>query len=130
MSIKVLGDVSDSDVVLEELKIPTDVSELNKLEREVGIGVGSAATLSNSPATATLPTYAVKLAFSPHWRHILYVTFPRELIVFDLQYETALSHSSLPRGCGKFLDVLPDPSMELVYCAHLDGRLSAWRRKE
>ncbi|CAI9298397.1 unnamed protein product [Lactuca saligna] len=130
LSIKVLGDVSESDVVLEELKIPTDVSELNKLEREVGIGVGSATTLNNSPATATFPTYAVKLVFSPHWRHILYVTFPRELIVFDLQYETALSRSSLPRGCGKFLDVLPDPSMELVYCAHLDGRLSAWRRKE
>ncbi|KAL4574582.1 hypothetical protein LXL04_021416 [Taraxacum kok-saghyz] len=130
LSIKVLGDVSESDVVLEELRIPTDVTELNRLEREVGIGVGSAGAVNNSPATATFPTYAVKLAFSPHWRHILYVTFPRELVVFDLQYETALSRSGLPRGCGKFLDVLPDPGTELVYCAHLDGRLSAWRRKE
>ncbi|XP_024968119.1 WD repeat-containing protein 11-like [Cynara cardunculus var. scolymus] len=130
LSIKVQGDVSESDVVLEEFQIATDASELNKLEREGGISVGSAGTVTNSPATALFPTYSVKLAFSPHWRHILYVIFPRELVVFDMQYETALSRASLPRGCGKFLDVLPDPSMELVFCAHLDGRLSAWRRKE
>ncbi|KAI3781932.1 hypothetical protein L2E82_11960 [Cichorium intybus] len=61
--------------------------------------------------------------------HLLLAAGDRQ-VVFDLQYETALSRSNLPRGCGKFLDVLPDPSMELVYCAHLDGRLSAWRRKE
>lgn len=83
-----------------------------------------------SPASATFPTYIGKLAFSPHWKHILFVTFPRELIVFDLQYETTLSSAGLPRGCGKFLDVLPDPNLELLCCAHLDGKLSTWRRKE
>ncbi|KHN22115.1 WD repeat-containing protein 11 [Glycine soja] len=63
------------------------------------------------------------------WRHILFVTFPRELVVFDLQYETVVFNTALPRGCGKFLDVLPDPSNEWIYCAHLDGKLSTWRRK-
>lgn len=125
-SIKVYGDVSESEVVLEEHKIVTDVSELSKLERE---GVGGMVN-TNTPASAMFPSYAVKLAFSPHWKHILYVVFPRELVVFDLQYETPLSRAKLPRRCGKFLDVLPDPSMGLLYCAHFDGRLTAWRCKE
>ncbi|KAI3801828.1 hypothetical protein L1987_29945 [Smallanthus sonchifolius] len=130
LSIKVHGNVSESDVVLEELKISNDVSELVKLEREGGVVIGSVGTVNNTPSSALFPTYVVKLAFSPHWNHILYVVFPRELVVFDLQYETALSRAKLPRRCGKFLDVLPDPSMVLVYCVHMDGRLTAWRPKE
>nr|KAJ0197198.1 hypothetical protein LSAT_V11C700360200 [Lactuca sativa] len=129
LAIKVHGDNSESDVVLKELQIPTDVSELNKLERDAA-AASTSGSINNSPAMASFPTYVVKIAFSPHWKHILYVTFPRELVVFDMQYKTALSRINLPRGCGKFLDVLPDPSLEVVYCAHLDGRLSAWRRKE
>ncbi|KAI3724972.1 hypothetical protein L1987_64741 [Smallanthus sonchifolius] len=130
LAVKVHGDSSESDVVLKELQIPTDASELNKLERDAAASASVSGATSNSPAMASFPTYVVKIAFSPHWKHILYVTFPREMVVLDMQYQTALSRVALPRGCGKFLDVLPDPSLELVYCAHFDGRLSAWRRKE
>ncbi|OAP10019.1 hypothetical protein AXX17_AT2G22470 [Arabidopsis thaliana] len=42
----------------------------------------------------------------------------------------ALYVVALPRGYAKFVDVLPDPSQEFLYCLHLDGRLSIWRRKE
>ncbi|KAK9073807.1 hypothetical protein SSX86_006401 [Deinandra increscens subsp. villosa] len=129
LAIKVHGDNSESDVVLKELQIPTDASELNKLERDAAAAAGASAS-GTTPAMASFPTYVVKIAFSPHSKHILYVTFPRELVVFDMQYQTALFRATLPRGCGKFLDVLPDPTLELVYCAHFDGRLSAWRRKE
>lgn len=130
LSIKVHGNVSESDVVVEELKIVTDVSELVKMEREGGVVGGHGGGVNNTPASALFPAFAVKLAFSPHWKHILYVVFPRELVVFDLQYEMALSRAKLPRRCGKFLDVVPDPSMVLVYCVHLDGQLTAWRPKE
>ena len=122
LSVQVLGE-KESDVVIKELRIGTDCTELLKLERDAASG-------SSSPASAMFPLYNAKFAFSPKWRHILFVTFPRELVVFDLQYETALFSTSLPRGCGKFLDVLPDPDSELLYCPHLDGRLSTWRRKE
>nr|XP_043627885.1 WD repeat-containing protein 11-like isoform X2 [Erigeron canadensis] len=124
LSVKVHGDSSESDVVLRELQIPTDSSELSKLERDGAVSSG------DTPAAALYPNYVAKVAFSPHWKNILYVTFPRELVVFDLQYGKVLWRGGLPRGCGKFMDVLPDPSLEAVYCAHFDGRLSAWRRKE
>ncbi|KAL3535883.1 hypothetical protein ACH5RR_004344 [Cinchona calisaya] len=124
LSVKVLGD-TENDVVLKELQIRTDASELQRLERDSSSGGGNGA-----PALAVFPTYMVKFAFSSHWKHILYVVFPRELVVFDLQYETELSMAALPRGCGKFLDVLPDSNMEVFYCAHADGRVSTWRRKE
>ncbi|XP_016199251.1 WD repeat-containing protein 11 [Arachis ipaensis] len=114
---------SEDGVAIKELQIRTDSSELVKLERDVVPGA------TPSPASAAFPLYAVKCAFSQQWRHILFVTFPREFVVFDLQYETVIFSSALPRGCGKFFDVLPDPNNEWVYCAHLDGKLSTWKRK-
>lgn len=133
LAVKVHGDSSESDVVLKEIQIGTDVTELNRLERDAanaGAGGSNSGVLNNAPGMALFPNYVVKIAFSPHWKHMLYVTFPRELVVFDLQYKKVLFRVGLPRGCGKFMDVLPDPSLEVVYCAHFDGRFSAWRRKE
>uniref|UniRef100_A0A3Q7H442 WDR11 first beta-propeller domain-containing protein n=1 Tax=Solanum lycopersicum TaxID=4081 RepID=A0A3Q7H442_SOLLC len=123
LSVTAMGD-TENDVVLKELQIRTDTTELQKLERDSSTGGNGA------PASATFPTYISKFAFSPHWMHLIFVAFPRELVVFDLQYETALFSSGLPRGCGKFLEVLPDSNIEVLYCAHLDGKLSTWRRKE
>ncbi|MCD7467958.1 hypothetical protein HAX54_005675 [Datura stramonium] len=123
LSVTALGD-TENDVVLKELQIRTDTTELQKLERDLSTGGNGA------PASATFPTYISKFAFSPHWRHLIFVAFPRDLVVFDLQYETALFSSGLPRGCGKFLEVLPDSNIEVLYCAHLDGKLSTWRRKD
>ncbi|KAL9440390.1 hypothetical protein AB3S75_019118 [Citrus x aurantiifolia] len=124
LSVRVLGQKED-EVVVKELQIQTDCTELLKLERELSAGAAGL-----SPASGLFPLYMVKFTFSPHWRHIIFVTFPRELVVFDLQYETPLFSAALPRGCAKFLDVLADPNNDLLYCAHLDGKLSIWRRKE
>ncbi|XP_027073005.2 uncharacterized protein [Coffea arabica] len=124
LSGTVLGD-TENDVVVKELQIRTETSELQRLERDSSSGAGG----NGAPALAVFPTYMVRFAFSWHWKHILYVVFPRELVVFDLQYETELSMAALPRGCGKFLDVLADSNMEVFYCAHVDGKVSTWRRK-
>lgn len=125
MSVRVLGE-SENDVVLQELRVGTDSSEFGKLERDLGGGSNSPS--SSSPASAIFPNYPAKCAFSNEWRHILFVSFPRELLVFDLQYGTSLFRATLPRG-GKFMDVFPDPNSELLYCVHLDGKLSTWRRR-
>lgn len=118
---------SEDDIAIKELQIRTDCTEFLKLEKDAVAAGGSS---SSAPASAVFPLYAARLAFSPNWKHVIYVMFPRELVVFDLKYETTLFSAALPRGCAKFLDVLPDPNQELVYCAHLDGKLSIWRRKE
>lgn len=123
LSVTALGD-TENDVVLKEVQIRTDTTELQKLERDSGSGSNGA------PASATFPRYIAKFAFSPHWRHLIFVVFPRDLVVFDLQYETALFSAGLPRGCGKFMEVLPDSNIELLYCVHLDGKISTWRRKD
>lgn len=129
LSIKALGD-NDNDVILKELQIRTDTSELQRLEKDFNNAGSSAGNGNGSPALALFPMYMARFAFSPHWKHILYVVFPRELVVFDLQYETELSLAALPRGCGKFLEVLPDLNTDILHCAHMDGKLSTWRRKE
>ncbi|KAK6945118.1 hypothetical protein RJ641_026220 [Dillenia turbinata] len=122
LSVKVLGETEDN-VVVREMQVRTDCSELQKLERD-GNGGGGA------PALTVFPLYFARLCFSPQWKHILFVTFPRELVVFDLQYETVIFSTALPRGNAKFMDVLADPNNELLYCAHVDGKLSSWKRKE
>ncbi|CAN1825030.1 WD repeat-containing protein 11 [Linum perenne] len=127
LSIKVLGEGED-EVVVKELRVPADCADLLKLEKDAA--AGSSASSGSAPASAVFPLYSVKLTFSPHWQQILFVTFPKELVVFDLQYETALFSASLPRGCSKFLDVLTDPNSGFLYCAHQDGKLSVWRRNE
>jgi WD repeat-containing protein 11 len=116
-----------SDISLQEHRVTCgagDVAELHKLEKEL------AAAPAPAPALAAFPFFATRLCFSPLWRQILFLTFPRELIVFDLTYSTALSVTPLPRGLGKFSDVMADPDLDLLYCTHLDGKLSIWRRKE
>ncbi|KAG9455783.1 hypothetical protein H6P81_000291 [Aristolochia fimbriata] len=125
LSATILGNAED-DVVVSEHQIKTnaiDSAEIQRLEKE-------AAANPNSPASVVFPTYFVRFGFSPHWKSILFVTFPKELVVFDLQYGTSISTSGLPRGFSKFMDVIPDPDKELMYCAHLDGKLSTWKRKE
>ncbi|CAA3001063.1 WD repeat-containing 11 isoform X2 [Olea europaea subsp. europaea] len=122
LSVKLLGD-SENDVISQEVQIRADTAELQRLERD-----SSGSSTNNwAPALSVFHNYVVKFAFSPHWKHVILVGFPRELVVFDLQYQ-----SGLPRGCGKFFEVLPDANteVEVLYCAHLDGKLSTWRRKE
>ncbi|XP_028548935.1 WD repeat-containing protein 11-like [Dendrobium catenatum] len=115
----------NGDVSIQEHQIPVvrDSVELQKNERESSAG-------SSTPALAAFPQFFAKLCFSPRWRHVVMVTFPKELIVFDLQYRASLSSAPLPRGCSKFMDLLPDPDIDLLYCVHLDGKLSIWKRKE
>ncbi|XP_047942108.1 WD repeat-containing protein 11 [Salvia hispanica] len=125
LSVKLLGDESENDVMLKELKVRTDATELHRLERDSAIE-----TSNGAPVSSLFPNYVAKFAFSPHWKHVILVGFPRELVLFDLQYESVLFAAGLPRGCGKFLEVLPDVNMEVFYCAHLDGKLTTWRRKE
>ncbi|KAH6761586.1 Transducin family protein / WD-40 repeat family protein [Perilla frutescens var. hirtella] len=127
LSVKLLGDEAENDVVLKELQIRTDTTELQRLERDSNSTNGSN---NGAPASSLFPNYMAKFAFSPHWKHVILVGFPRELVWFDLQYESVLFTAGLPRGCGKFLEVLPDVNMEVFYCAHLDGKLTTWRRKE
>nr|CAB3448800.1 unnamed protein product [Digitaria exilis] len=116
----------ESDISLQEHRVTCgagDVADLQKLEKEI-------AAPAPAPALAAFPQFATRICFSPLWRQILFVTFPRELMVFDLSYSTALSVSPLPRGFGKFSDVMADPDLDLLYCTHIDGKLSIWRRKE
>lgn len=90
----------------------------------------SSSPSANTPAFAAFPKLFTRFCFSPIWRHIVYAVFPKQLIAFDLQYGTSLSSVLLPRGCGKFMDVLPDMDDDLLYCTHVDGKLTTWKRKE
>ncbi|KAF3790619.1 WD repeat-containing protein 11 [Nymphaea thermarum] len=129
LSIKVLGERED-DVIIKERQISvSDSSEIQRIEKDAANSNTQISSIT--PAFAAFPLVFVKFCFSPHWKHILYAVFPRELLIFDMQYETALFSTGLPRGCSKFLDVMADVDHnDRLYCAHIDGKISVWRRNE
>lgn len=129
LSAKVLGGGSgeEVDVAIKEYQVPVDLTDVQRMEREASSSVASS---SSAPASAIFPLALAKFCFSPRWRNILLVTFPREMIVFDTQYAASLSSHSPPRGCGKIMDIMADPDEDLIYCVHRDGKLSMWNRKQ
>ncbi|ERN03720.1 WD repeat-containing protein 11 [Amborella trichopoda] len=115
------------DISFQEHQLPFSSSSSSDLATMMSDGPFSPPL---SPALSVFPQIFVKFVFSPLWKHILYIAFPRELLVFDLQYRSVLFSTPLPRGCARFLDLLPDPYHDLLYCIHLDGKLSIWKRKD
>ncbi|KAH9305181.1 hypothetical protein KI387_009585, partial [Taxus chinensis] len=124
LSIKVTGD-GENEMVLKEHQLQVSEIGNSKSDKEGGNNHSSL-----SPALALFPNVFVKCLFSSRWAHILYVMFPREIIIFDLQYGTPLSVTGLPRGSAHFFDLITDVHGDLLYCAHVDGKLSTWKRKE
>ncbi|CAA6672652.1 unnamed protein product [Spirodela intermedia] len=107
LSAKVLGGGSgeEVDVAIKEYQVPVDLAEVQRMEREASSSVASS---SSAPASAIFPLALAKFCFSPRWRNILLVTFPREMII---------------------MDIMADPDEDLIYCVHRDGKLSLWNRK-
>ncbi|XP_078428005.1 transducin family protein / WD-40 repeat family protein isoform X2 [Wolffia australiana] len=128
LSARVLsgGSGEEVDVVVREHQVDADVTEMDRMHKEMA---SSSSSSSSSPASAIFPLGLPRFCFSPRWRGILLVAFPREMIVFDALYGTSLLAHSNPRGCAKIIDILADPDEDLVYCLHRDGKLSLWKRK-
>ncbi|GBG86177.1 hypothetical protein CBR_g41081 [Chara braunii] len=72
----------------------------------------------------------VKCLFSNRARGLLYVMTPREIVAFDLQFGMPVDSTALPRGYTKLLDMLALVEGDLLYCVHVDGKLSCWKRRE
>ncbi|KAL2631416.1 hypothetical protein R1flu_016102 [Riccia fluitans] len=90
----------------------------------------SASTSAGAPALAAYPGAVAKAMFSPRTRSLLYLVYSREIIVFDLNFGMTLGTTPMPRGVGKLQDVLAVADHDILYCAHQDGKLSVWVKKE
>lgn len=93
-------------------------------------GSSSGSSSAGAPALASAPGVYVRCLFSERTKGLLYIMHPREIIVFDLHFFLPLGSTGMPRGCGKLLDLFALVDDEIIYCAHIDGKISAWRRKE
>ncbi|KAL3689312.1 hypothetical protein R1sor_015621 [Riccia sorocarpa] len=90
----------------------------------------SGSTSAGAPALAAFPGATAKAMFSPRTRSLIYLAYSREIVVFDLNFGMTLGTTPMPRGVGKLQDVLAIADHEILYCAHQDGKLSAWVKKE
>lgn len=92
--------------------------------------LSSGSSSAGAPALAAIPGVIVRAMFSPRSRGLLYLIYTREIVVFDSNFGTALASTPLPRGVGNLLDILAVADGDILYCAHQDGKLSAWTKKE
>lgn len=147
LSVKVAGDGNgngngngngdgeyDSGIIVKEhrLRLQVIVTEII-ISGGNSSSSGSSNQSSSSPPSTALslfPNVTVKCMFSSRWAHILYVMFPREIVVFDLQYGEPLSVTGLPRGYANFFGLITDVDGDFLYCVHADAKLSVWKREE
>lgn len=142
LSVKVTGDgngsgngdgESDNGITVKEHQL-----QLQVIVTEIIISGGNSSSSSSNqsssspPSTALslFPNVTVKCMYSSRWAHILYVMFPREIVIFDLQYGAPLSVTGLPRGYANFFALIADVDGDFLYCAHADAKLSVWKREE
>lgn len=121
-----VGGVSESDILTKQYVIPGQDEKGTVVEK----AKDGAPLSSGAPALASAPGILVRCLYSRTRRGLLYVMMPREIVVFDLAFGMQLASTSLPRGCAKLLDLLACTDGDVLYCAHQDGKASAWRRKE
>ncbi|KAJ7557212.1 hypothetical protein O6H91_05G117000 [Diphasiastrum complanatum] len=127
-----VGGAAESDVLMKQYRVGTQE------DRNInGSSMGGSDLTPNSgsasvgaPALASSPGVFARSLFSIKTRGLLFVMLSREIIVFDLQFGTALSSVNLPRGCGKLLELVAIDNGNILFCAHVDGKLSAWKRKD
>jgi hypothetical protein len=129
-----VGGVSDAEIHMKHYLIPGQEEKGamvtgEKEKTKDGTPVAGS-TSAGAPALAASPGVIVGCLYSTTRRGLLYVMMPREIVVFDLAFGMVLSSTALPRGCAKLLDFLAVVDGDILYCAHQDGKLSAWNRKE
>ncbi|CAM6125774.1 unnamed protein product [Calypogeia fissa] len=129
----------ESDVVVKQFNI-TVSEERNSgnlgilghgtgsFHKDSGFSAGSSSV--GAPAMAANPGVIARAMFSPRTRGLLYLIYTREIVVFDSNFGMALASTPLPRGIGKLLDVVAVADGDILYCAHQDGKLSAWTKRE
>lgn len=125
-----VGGVSESDILTKKYVLPGQDEKGTVVEKTKDGAPSSGSTSSGAPALASAPGVIVRCLYSRTRRGLVYVMTPREIVVVDLAFGMPLASTSLPRSCSKLLDLLACTDGDILYCAHQDGKVTAWRRKE
>jgi hypothetical protein len=135
LSVLVTGTTESEVLVKQYLHPGADEKGVSSAVGEKGVkdglasSSGGGSTSAGAPALASAPGCVIRCMFSTRTRGLLYIMLPREIVVFDLVFGLPLASTALPRGCGKFLELLADVDGDILYCAHQDGKVSAWKRR-
>lgn len=125
-----VGGVPESEILTKQYIISGQDEKGSMVEKSKDGSVTSGSSSSGAPALASSPGIIVRCMYSRTRRGLVYVMMPREIVIFDLAFGMPLATTSLPPGCSKLLDLLTCIDGDVLYCAHQDGKVSAWRRKE
>lgn len=127
-----IGSLSESEILVKQYSIPVADEKSSSVvgdKTKDGLTV-SGSTSAGAPALASAPGTIVRCLYSTRNRGLLYVMVPREIVVFDLAFGMPLGSTALTRGSSKFLELLAVVDGDILYCAHQDGKVSAWQRRE
>lgn len=68
---------------------------------------------------------SLSVLFSPHSQNILFLVFPREVLIMDLTVNQAVGELVLERGGSPFESISSCSRQNLVYCLHRNGCITA-----
>ncbi len=69
-------------------------------------------------------TESAQLLFSPCVRHRLFIIFPKEITIVDLEMRQAVGVIALDRSASPFRSLLPCTQRDILYCLHENGCVS------
>ncbi len=66
----------------------------------------------------------MQLVFSPAVHHRLFIIFPKDITVLDLDMQQAIGMIALERNASPFHRLLPCTQRDILYCLHENGCVS------
>ena len=66
----------------------------------------------------------LQIAFSRSYRHHLFIVYPREIVIMDIEIKQAVGSIHLERNNSAFHHVMPCSQRDVLYCLHENGCVS------
>ena len=72
----------------------------------------------------------LQMCYSPACRHHLFLVYPREILLLDLQVHQTVGVIYLERNCSPFQQIIACRQRDILYCLHENGCISVRIRRK
>ena len=65
-----------------------------------------------------------QIVFSQSYRHHLFVVYPREVLILDIENKLTMGSIVIERNAAALLQIMPSRQRDILYCLHENGCVS------
>eukprot|EP00054_Salpingoeca_dolichothecata_P029077 m.225827 g.225827 ORF g.225827 m.225827 type:complete len:1145 (-) comp26390_c0_seq9:52-3486(-) len=81
--------------------------------------------IANEESSGKSESESFRALFSPVDEHQLFLVFPKEILIMDLEIKQTINAIGLERGMSPFVSVAPCTTTNMLHCLHANGCISA-----